>query len=785
MADIELIKGADNGNPPDSLRQMYPKVNRNFQNLNAESNANANNIEQHKNSKAAHTAQDITYSGPVPGDDVKEAIDIVNGRISEIVAQSGDDNTEIVDARGGFNVLSERLDANDQKSRRIDQPLIGRMKTVQEDENYNCWPTIVRGTNNRLFVFYGSGQFHKAGYSIGRSVKCKYSDNNGLEWSDEVIVAHHPEYDFFSFSAIVLSTGDIVCIVTKGQPGFQTNVVYRSEDNGLTFVEGFDFDNSTDQYVSSIMSPNVPIEFEDGRLMLIKDCEISSQFGTYAIFSTDGGVTWNSSAPIVPMGTLDFNSFPWEVRTCYLGGGRILAIGRHQNGNPYQLTSTDYGQTWKYSLTNISDCIAHNAFPVYLSANGTIALYYTDRRSNVLKKRVVDADFIFNKPTSWPNPTIIDYTSSPSTAIDSGYVTAVPMKPGSLDVVGVLYTTRTGVADNDTAPRKTSIVTFFDKADHPNQLEPKYGVNRQALINGSFDIWQRGDSFNSAGYAADRWYFTPGTGNTATIERMDAANERRYLPNNPTNIAVINRSGGGAGSTFFSQRIEDVKTFNDEYISFSFYAKCDVGTFPITVYAYQNFGSGGSAAVSSVARAITVRNEWVKFEGTVKVPSIDGKIIGLNNYLEFSISIPVSSGVNKLYLSQMQLNLGQIPLPYSPRLLAEEKMLCERYCIAYTDEAISATYANGFAVSDTQFQGVIHLPTEMRRVPTLRASAADFLINDGVSAPVVTSMSIITTRSTRKNISLSCFSTGLIQFRPYRLIANGTANRILILDAEF
>lgn len=28
--DYELIKGADNGNPPDSLREMYPKVNRNF-----------------------------------------------------------------------------------------------------------------------------------------------------------------------------------------------------------------------------------------------------------------------------------------------------------------------------------------------------------------------------------------------------------------------------------------------------------------------------------------------------------------------------------------------------------------------------------------------------------------------------------------------------------------------------------------------------------------------------------------------------------------------------------
>lgn len=33
MAEIELIKGADNGNPPDRLNEAYPKVNRNFQGL--------------------------------------------------------------------------------------------------------------------------------------------------------------------------------------------------------------------------------------------------------------------------------------------------------------------------------------------------------------------------------------------------------------------------------------------------------------------------------------------------------------------------------------------------------------------------------------------------------------------------------------------------------------------------------------------------------------------------------------------------------------------------------
>ncbi|PJN50134.1 hypothetical protein PAEVO_51780 [Paenibacillus sp. GM2FR] len=113
MANIEIIRGADNGNPPDTLRQMYPKINRNFNKINNELSNTNSELDAHKKSTAAHKAENITYAGLVPGDDVKEAIDNVNERISEIVAQSGDDITELVDARGGYSVLSARLNASD------------------------------------------------------------------------------------------------------------------------------------------------------------------------------------------------------------------------------------------------------------------------------------------------------------------------------------------------------------------------------------------------------------------------------------------------------------------------------------------------------------------------------------------------------------------------------------------------------------------------------------------------------------------------------------------------
>ena len=60
---IELIQGADTGATiPDKVKQAYPKVNRNFQRM-----------------KARHLS--------------------LEGRVENIVANSGDSNTEIVDGR--------------------------------------------------------------------------------------------------------------------------------------------------------------------------------------------------------------------------------------------------------------------------------------------------------------------------------------------------------------------------------------------------------------------------------------------------------------------------------------------------------------------------------------------------------------------------------------------------------------------------------------------------------------------------------------------------------------
>ncbi|RUT48594.1 hypothetical protein EJP82_01235 [Paenibacillus anaericanus] len=124
LEDLEIIKGEDNGhaNNPDELWQAYPKVNRNFEKVKNALASLLSLITGHKESAAAHPAQNITYSGKVSGSNVKQAIDNTvgligdtNDRVDNLILNDGDSSPEVTDARGLFPVLGGRLDNFDEQ----------------------------------------------------------------------------------------------------------------------------------------------------------------------------------------------------------------------------------------------------------------------------------------------------------------------------------------------------------------------------------------------------------------------------------------------------------------------------------------------------------------------------------------------------------------------------------------------------------------------------------------------------------------------------------------------
>jgi len=103
--------------PKEKLRDSNPKINQNFQNLNTE-------LTGHINSTAAHKAEDISYEGQMPVNDVKSAIDAVKTTLDQAII-SGDSGPEATAARYStpyditYATLKDRVDATDLRHKNL------------------------------------------------------------------------------------------------------------------------------------------------------------------------------------------------------------------------------------------------------------------------------------------------------------------------------------------------------------------------------------------------------------------------------------------------------------------------------------------------------------------------------------------------------------------------------------------------------------------------------------------------------------------------------------------
>jgi hypothetical protein len=215
---------------------------------------------------------------------------------------------------------------------------------------------------------------------------------------------------------------------------------------------------------------------------------------------------------------------------------------------------------------------------------------------------------------------------------------------------------------------------------------PNYAGLGNAIINGAFDFWQRGTSFTnpSNGYnIADRFYkANGGSGATRVFSR------ETFTPGSAPVAGVegqfflkVNQSVAGTGDTFnqIGQSIEDVRTFAGQTVTFSFYAKAQAAT-GIQVRLEQNFGSGGSPTVSASTTIITLTTNWTRYSATVSVPSISGKTLGPNSFLNLAFYFPNNETFNIDFWG-VQLEAGSVATPFkrNANSLQGELAACQRY----------------------------------------------------------------------------------------------------------
>jgi hypothetical protein len=259
-------------------------------------------------------------------------------------------------------------------------------------------------------------------------------------------------------------------------------------------------------------------------------------------------------------------------------------------------------------------------------------------------------------------------------------------------------------------------------------------AGKNKIINGDFGIWQRGTSFSNpstTAYNADRWLVEhDGSGATRTVSQQTFTPGAAPVAGYESQYFLRYAVSGGTSNTFqqIEQRIEDVRTFAGNPVTFSFWAKGDAAR-TINILVNRNFGSGGSAAdQSSVGSTLNITTSWARYSVTATMASVTGKTIGAGSYAQWILRFAAATA-QTIDIWGVQLEYGSKATPFETASgsIQGELAMCQRYyqALSTTPSGVmvyGGTSSGGFAANAYSNYS---FPVQMRTTPTLTFYAHD------------------------------------------------------------
>lgn len=200
------------------------------------------------------------------------------------------------------------------------------------------------------------------------------------------------------------------------------------------------------------------------------------------------------------------------------------------------------------------------------------------------------------------------------------------------------------------------------------------------IINGNFDVWQRGTSFTgltNGSYSADRWVV------------YDSAGDTNY---NVIRNAGVFTGGYGAQYTWNSgtgprsiiQFIENVTKFkvgSQVTISFEAYTTSTPYTIGVSIKGIRGNWVASTPTVSSTAISIT--NTKTKYSVTLSVPDWTSLNIDWTHLEDTKLALKFDFGADtngkNFIIGNVQLEEGSVATPFENRPYGLELSLCQRY----------------------------------------------------------------------------------------------------------
>jgi hypothetical protein len=257
---------------------------------------------------------------------------------------------------------------------------------------------------------------------------------------------------------------------------------------------------------------------------------------------------------------------------------------------------------------------------------------------------------------------------------------------------------------------------------------------KNRLINGSFDIWQRGTSFSNPAngqYGADRWAMLWGTANR-THSRQAGFDGSLYCYRVQRNV--------GASDTSFSNLFQIIESFNmldlrGQTVTLSFSARCGANysstgnallvAMQTGIVADQGFNQywspGWTGVTSPLSNSVVLTTTAQRFSFTFTIPS---------NALEAGVSFQyVSAGgtagaADFFEVTNVQLELGSVATSFDYLPFSTELILCQRYYEkSYDINTLPGSFGvagNWTSVGGNSYpRSVTRFAVEKRVVPTM------------------------------------------------------------------
>lgn len=327
-------------------------------------------------------------------------------------------------------------------------------------------------------------------------------------------------------------------------------------------------------------------------------------------------------------------------------------------------------------------------------------------------------------------------------------------------------------------------------------------ANRNAIINGDFNIWQRGTSFVSiadATYNTDRFYYNRFGTMVHDLSRSTdvptfAQAGRGFNYSTLIDCQTVDAAIGATDLCLFGTAIEGFNflPLAQKPMTLSFWVKATkIGTYCVALtnsadrsyvseytinaadtweYKTITIAASPSAGTWNYTNGAGLRVSFQLAVGanfqTTKDTWQTGLFYGTSNQVNACDNI-----ANNFRITGIQLEAGSVATPFEQRLISQELALCQRYFELLGGSNANTPLCTAYASSTTGAQGVINYAVEKRASPSITFGGTNkFRFNNATSNYV------------SSNVVANNVSNNVKSFNLTLTIAGVTANSGGVID---